>query len=398
MLARELRLRFIAARTPAGVVRGLTARVGRQPPPVAPWMLGPWFQTGHDDKEPAEGSCIRRLRGGDAPVSVVETHMRYMPCGNDRGSESSERSRTAGLHRSGLAAITYLREAVCSSYEPIFSQGVAGRLFLKRADGTPYTYRAFVGGRVTDIGQIDFGAQGAEAFHARLLGRAVANGYDGWMEDFGEYTPPDSAVVRRDAGPSCTTSTRAATTAPGSAFGAPPPAPDRRASSARAGPGSAPCAQVVWGGDPTTSWGFDGLQLRGAPGAQHGALGDQRLGLRHRRLLRPVGDQLTPELLHRWIQFGAVSGVMRTEADGHRPTGDAAARRSGTPTDRHLAALREAAHPALPLPRREPTADYRRNGMPLMRQLCARLPRRPRGRRPRGRVHVRARTCWRRRY
>ena len=27
-------------------------------------------------------------------------------------------------------------------------------------------------------------------------------------------------------------------------------------------------------------------------------------------------DQLTPELLIRWLQFGAVSGVMRTQAEG----------------------------------------------------------------------------------
>ena len=102
----------------------------------------------------SSGSCAAR----DAPVSAVETHMRYMPCGKDRGSEAAERTRTARFHRSGLAALTYLREAVCATYREPFSEGVRNRLFIKRADGTPYTYSAFVGGRTTAIGQIDFGA------------------------------------------------------------------------------------------------------------------------------------------------------------------------------------------------------------------------------------------------
>ena len=43
-------------------------------------------------------------------------------------------------------------------------------------------------------------------------------------------------------------------------------------------------------------------------------------------------DQTDPELLKRWIQFGAVSGVMRTQANGFALGAKRGARRSSTPT------------------------------------------------------------------
>ena len=51
------------------------------------------------------------------------------------------------------------------------------------------------------------------------------------------------------------------------------------ASSARAGRARPRCADVVWGGDPTTVWGFDGLSLRGHPAAQRPACRGSRAGV-----------------------------------------------------------------------------------------------------------------------
>ncbi len=372
VLAKELRLRFIAARTPAGVVRGLTARIGRQPPPVAPWMLGPWFQTGHDDKEAAEGDYIRLLRRGDAPVSAVETHMRYMPCGNDRGNEASERNRTAGFHRNGLAALTYLREAVCASYQPIFSEGVAGRLFLKRTDGTPYTYRAFVGGRVTDIGQIDFGAPGADAYHARLLGRAVANGYDGWMEDYGEYTPPDAVSSNGLDGLRFHNLYPVLYHRSGQRFADRQRRPIARFT--RSGwTGVHRYTPIVWGGDPSTTFGFDGLESSVKQALSVGLSGIGVWASDVGGFFTFTGDKLTRELLHRWIQFGAVSGVMRTKGEGiglpasERPQIWEAETR---PLWRRYAKLRTQLYPYIA----GAAADYRRTGMPLMRHLALVAP------------------------
>ena len=40
--------------------------------------------------------------------------------------------------------------------------------------------------------QFDFSAAAGRSFYSTLLAEAIADGHDGWMEDFGEYTPLDS--------------------------------------------------------------------------------------------------------------------------------------------------------------------------------------------------------------
>ena len=79
-------------------------------------------------------------------------------------------------------------------------------------------------------------------------------------------------------------------------------------------------SQIVWGGDPTTSWGFDGLQSAVYSGLGMGLSGVSLWG-------SDIGgfftfpsengvEQQTPELLVRWIEFGSFSPVMRLQAGG----------------------------------------------------------------------------------
>src|SRR3712207_7341215 len=42
------------------------------------------------------------------------------------------------------------------------------------------------------VSQVDFTSPGGRDFFGRLLRDAIDDGFDGWMEDFGEYTPPDA--------------------------------------------------------------------------------------------------------------------------------------------------------------------------------------------------------------
>ena len=83
-------------------------------------------------------------------------------------------------------------------------------------------------------------------------------GYDGWMEDFGEYTPPTAESADGTPGPQMhnryPTDYHCAVQADrsaGTSGRCSPPALglDRRG----------PLRDNVWGGDPTTVWGFDGL-------------------------------------------------------------------------------------------------------------------------------------------
>src|SRR5690606_31040984 len=111
-----------------------------------------------------------------------------------------EKARTAAFRARGLATLSYTREAVCASYERPFNEAVAKGAFLKRADGSPYTFNAFVGGGATLLDMFDFTDPDTAGIYASILDRAYRAGYDGWMEDYGEYTPPDSVASNGQTG------------------------------------------------------------------------------------------------------------------------------------------------------------------------------------------------------
>jgi alpha-glucosidase (family GH31 glycosyl hydrolase) len=371
--APRLRLRFLAGPSPAALVRRLTQRTGRQPRPAAPWFLGPWFQTGHSNQEPEEQGHVRLLREGDAPVSAVETHMRYMPCGADVGLEASERKRTAAFHHEGLAALTYMREAVCATYEPVWSQGVAQGAFIRRPGGGTYSFPAFVGSGVTELAMIDFTTVAGRALFHELLARAVANGYDGWMEDYGEYVPPDAVSGSGIPG------SRLRNLYPmlyhhwGERFTRRQARPLARF--VRSGwTGAHHGAGIVWGGDPTTGWGFDGLRSSVTQALTMGLSGIGIWGSDIGGFFTLTAPGLDRELLHRWIQFGAVSPVMRTKAQGivtpksERPQ---VWEPQTLPLWRRYAKLHTQLYPYMS----GAVSDYRRSGMPLMRHLSLAYPR-----------------------
>ncbi len=79
--------------------------------------------------------------------------------------------------------------------------------------------------------------------------------------------------------------------------------------------GAAPHSPIVWGGDPTCSWGFDGLSSAVTEGLSMGASGIAMFGSDTGGFVSSV-DRLTPELLRRWIQFSSCCPVMRTKSSG----------------------------------------------------------------------------------
>ena len=379
----RLRARFFAGPTPAAALARFTRAVGRQPPPPAPWAFGPWFQTGQPNVIPLadEARITRTLRNADAPVSAAETQMHYLPCGAQRGNRDYLRRRNRFFHAQGLAHLAYFNPALCESYASVYQRASALGLLQKRAeDGRPFLYSAFVGGSgpagftQEPLAQFDFTAPGTEAFYAGLVREAVAAGHDGWMEDFGENSPPQALSADGSDGDAvhnryprlyhCTVQRIA-----------------RRLSKPvvrfqRSGwTGAARCADLVWGGDPTTVWGFDGLRSSVRQALSIGMSGVSRWG-------SDIGgynsfnerERLTPELLKRWIQFGAVSGVMRTKRSGialpsyERPQ---IFDRGVLPTWRRYAKLHTQLHPYLVAADRR----YRRTGLPLMSHLALSWPR-----------------------
>jgi alpha-glucosidase (family GH31 glycosyl hydrolase) len=360
----SLELRFIGGPAPADALRRLTELTGRQPPAAAPWIFGPWYQpTGSDQLGQA-----RALRDADVPGSAVNTFLHYLPCGDQRGREAEQPPFTAGFHDLGYAITTYFNPMICTSYQPTYSQaGSAGVLTRNQLD-QPYTYLLSTGAlNFTPVSQFDFTAPGTQSFWNGLLSEAVGHGYDGWMEDFGEYTPMDS--VSADGRPGGQMHNLYPTLYHCATHDYSHGVPRALAPFVRSGwTGTQRCAQIVWGGDPTTEWGYDGLTSAIKQGLSMGTSGISRWGSDIGGFFSLTTGKLTDELLKRWIELGAVSGVMRTEANGVNLQGYPRPQifDSGVlPIWRRYAKLRTQLYPYL----LAADAGYRRMGMPLMRHL-----------------------------
>lgn len=305
----RLALRVFAGPKPADALRRFTARVGRQPPVRAPWVFGPWYQPGGNVE--SQVALVQKLRDADAPLSVAQTYLHYLPCGDSRANEPA---RTAALHDLGVAVTTYFNPMLCNTYQPVFDRAVATGALMRTAEGEPYLYR-YVTSREFRVGQFDFTNPAGRVLYRELLREAIADGHDGWMEDFGEYTPLDSYT--RDGRDGSVMHNRYPVDYHCIAYTATRRQPRPIVRFQRSGwTGAARCAQVVWGGDPTSQWGFDGLASVVTSGLGMGLSGVSTWGSDIGGFFGFFGKQLDDEMLARWVQVGALSGVMRTQRDG----------------------------------------------------------------------------------
>ena len=297
-------------------------------------------------------SCARPTRR----VSVAQTYLHYLPCGDQRGAARPSRRATArpctsAGSRSRPTSTRWSAPTTTRCFDQAAASGALHRERARRAR-TCSTYstdaRAFQVGSSTSPRRrarrvyasvarrgdrrrprrLDGGLRRVHA--ARLADRATASPGPSQPQPL---SAPTTTAPRADASPR-----RGAADRPLPALGL-----DRRRAAARRSSGAATRRRP---GASTGSrsavrqaltMGLSGISTWGSDIGGFFALFD---------------DELTPELLTRWVQFGAVSGVMRTQPDGIALPDEAAAAGLGRRPDRQLAALREAPHPALPVPRR----------------------------------------------
>ena len=366
----RLSLRFFAGPKPADALERFTRETGRQPPAPAPWVLGPWLQPPGGTESQLD--LLDQQQAADVPLSVAQTYLHYLPCGDHVGRRDEERARTAGIHDRGLAVTTYLNPMVCSSYSPVYDEAAANGGLIENALGSPYLFR-YSTDTSFEVAEFDFAAPAGREGFSSVTAEAIADGHDGWMEDFGEYTPLDSQTAAGVAG--TVVHNKYPRQYHCAAFESIAEARRPIVRFQRSGwTGAAPCAQVVWGGDPTTSWGFDGLQSSVRQALTMGLSGVSTWGSDIGGFFALFDEQLSPELLTRWVQFGAVSGVMRTQANGiavpskPRPQVWDADQLANW---RRYTKLRTQLYPYLVAA----DAQYQRAGLPLMRHLSLAYPR-----------------------
>ena len=98
---------------------------------------------------------------------------------------------TQNLHGQGVAVTAYFNPMVCTNYQPVYDQFLAADALTKNADGSTLVFPYNTASHFL-VSQIDFSAAAGRDLFEGLLGEAVDDGYDGWMEDFGEYMPDDA--------------------------------------------------------------------------------------------------------------------------------------------------------------------------------------------------------------
>ena len=367
----SLRLRVFGGGRMTTALRRFTRYVGRQPAPAAPWVWGAWFQPGGTlDEQVAQ---LEKLRQADAPVSVMQTYLHYLPCGAQVGGEDEERERVEAFHARGTAVTTYFNPMICADYQPRFDEAAAAGALATDAEGDPYTYQYSSSPTSRfDVGQFDFSAEAGRSFYAELLAEAVADGHDGWMEDFGEYTPLDSHYANGMDGTRMHNLYPTQYHCAAYDFARAQDRPVVRFQ--RSGfTGSARCAQVVWSGDPTVGWDFDGLASQIKAGLSMGLSGVSTWGSDIGGFFALGTRELSDELLTRWVQFGAVSPVMRMQRNGvafpekERPQAEDDDQIANW---RRYAKLHTRLYPYLEAADRV----YRRTGLPIMRHLALAYP------------------------
>jgi len=305
----ELRFRVFGGPTPVDTLRRYTEALGRQPSDYAPWFFGPWLQTENDDQ-------IAQFRADDVPTSLNATYLHYLPCGSQQGREEQQRIRTAANHDMGVAIHTYFNPMICVSYEPAFSDSEALGALLKHDNGDTYIYE--YSSNLDNnflVSQFDFEAENGVSAYGVLTDEAISHGYDGWMEDFGEYTPLDAVSAEGVTGTAY--HNRYPRDYHCGAYEATMDVGKPLARFTRSGwTGSPACSPIVWGGDPTTGWEYDGLQSSIYRALSMGTSGVGIWGSDIGGFFSLFGRQLTDEMFDRWIAYGGLSVVMRSQRSG----------------------------------------------------------------------------------
>jgi alpha-glucosidase (family GH31 glycosyl hydrolase) len=325
----------------ASCVSQVTALTGR-PPLAPPWAFAPWkaMRGGHQAVV-AEADRLRSL-GVGAGVVWLDAHYQPdtnsgFPCAGSypMGSYPSMADTVAALHQRGLRAFTYVNPFLyrgTPAYDLAVERGYAvcdrdGRV-LHQDMIHPFEGDLF--GLLDDVGMhsladgaavIDLANPAALAwFQGMLRSILLDQGFDGWMQDFGEGVPEGAQGEGGEAHNCYPLLYHAASSEAVAASG------KEAVFFARGGwLGAQGLAPAFWPGDQTRDWStFSGLGSVAAAGISLGLMGVALWGpdIGGNMGFPALGGGLgggseDKELWLRWCQLGAVSPVMRDHLSFH---------------------------------------------------------------------------------
>jgi alpha-D-xyloside xylohydrolase len=286
---------------------GITGRP--QNPPL--WTFGPWINAvqGKD----AVLNLAQKVRDEGIPVSALWVFDELDEPNNlgwpfwFSSYYGDARAFNDELHARGFKALgyvhPYIREQILPYPSPseAYQKGVAEKLLVTGADGLPHG----PGFEPVRTGNLDFTNPRTVDWWQTMLTHAVHDqGWDGWMEDFGEWVDDTDHFAAGDGARLAEVYPllyHKITTRVVQAMN-----PQVVSFSRSGSPGSQAFSPVLWGGDQAHDWSRDqGLPSVVTAGITAGMSGYSTWG--------PdiLSDGNSKELWLRWAEFGALTPVMR---------------------------------------------------------------------------------------
>lgn len=362
---------YFFAGLPREILRDYTGLMGRAPM-VPPWTYGVWIcaYRGPD----AVSEIGHKLREDGIPASAIWT-FDVMGKGDIQGWPlwwtgyyPDPRRFTDELHGMGFRALTYVHPYLRAALDPynlpnaFFTEGLKSGLMVLDAEGQPTgpKFEPFA------VGEIDFtSAANVKWWDQRIREIVVDDNFDGWMEDFGEWVHDTDRFQNG---------------APGLKMANMNPLIYHRityelSQAAKPGvvefdrsgyAGSQGYTPVIWGGDQQPNWTQDyGLSSVVRAGITAGLSGFPVWG--------PDidGNGFSNELWTRWVEFGALTPVMRTH-DWDMPIGSVNLWSSAEniATFKRYARLHISLFPYI----YGLAAEASKTGVPIIRQLSLEFP------------------------
>ena len=389
--ARELEVVLFFGKTPAEILEKMTARTGR-PKGLPDWALAPWNDAvgGQDEVR----RVARLLRDEKIPSSVIWTEDwqfgKWVAPGKPRGLyvifpvvRTPDRSLypdieklARELHEGGFRFLSYYLPYLAAT-DPDYRMAKKKGYLLQNARGVaahfPMIAALASDPKAVTCVQVDLTNPEARRWYKEELRRGVRLGFDGWMADFGEYTPVNSVTASGESGllhhnrfPKLWSELNR------ELLEEERPDGDFVYFSRSASLGQQSVSPVFWSGDSNTDFErWDGL-----PSNLRGLLSAGLSGLSI--WTSDVGGYMSvstrardEETLARWTEFSAFLAVMRTHHGTH-PGRSVQFDHSPTSLDHFRAYAR--LHTALFPLRRQLVDEAARTGLPVCRALLLHYP------------------------
>jgi alpha-glucosidase (family GH31 glycosyl hydrolase) len=311
---------FYFGRSPAETLGMFTRRRGLSLIPPH-WMFGMWKQLDYNGNNCSTAPlCTQKMMDHDIPFSVCQGYTHFFPNGAQYGNEKALLAENTKLHEMGIKSTTYFNPFVGVDH-PLYKQLADKKYFTTDLNGNPFNfmYMDF------HVAQIDYTYEPAIQWYQSIIASAVKNmSFDGFMYDYAEYTPINSMFNNGMTGRELHNNYsilydkaafdyfKSIDPTPNDEY-----APDYVYFTRSGYTASGSLSWAHWTGDPGSDWGeMSGLPAQITACLTAGLSGVSFCGSDiggYTCILRPV---LTEELLTRWVQYGAFSGIMRDETAG----------------------------------------------------------------------------------